>query len=70
MRWTEKDPDVRGVAPYELWTGIIALPRPHVTIVVRDDDDIVHVARFKGDDAREIGEQLIRFADELNAENN
>jgi hypothetical protein len=70
MRWTGPNSDVRDVGEHELWAGIIAEPRPHVAIVLRDGDGIVHVSRFRGDAAREMGEQLILFADQLNAANN
>jgi hypothetical protein len=69
MRWVGPDPDVREVEEGQLWIGVMSLPRPHVALVTRRGED-VRIQRFKPEDAREMGEQLIAFADQLNADNN
>ena len=69
MRWTEENPDVRDVAEGELWAGIMDLPRPHVALVTRTDGKI-RFHRFHPDEARAMGEELINFADQLNAVDN
>jgi hypothetical protein len=64
VRWTEKDPDVRDVAEGELWVGAMGYPLPHVVLATRKGED-VHVQRFRPADARDMGEQLIAFAEKI-----
>ena len=72
MRYTaEKDPDVRTIPAGETWVGIIPLPRPYIAIASRlDDGKAVAVVRCGAQDAYEMGLELIRLANTLNAENN
>jgi hypothetical protein len=45
------------------------VPWPHVTLATRKDGEPVG-SRFRPEVAREIGEELIRVADRLSADNN
>ena len=69
MRMVGPDPSVDEVEEGQLWIGVMEFPLPHVALVTRQGGD-VKVQRFKPEDARQMGEQLIAFADELNASNN
>lgn len=65
MRYTEeKHPDVREVPAGEVWVGMIPEPKPHVALATRsqDEDDLILVCRFRPDEARRMGEMLIRLA--------
>ncbi len=70
MRWTGPNSDVRDVPADELWVGIVDVPRPHITLATRTPNGEPVVSRFHPDVAREIGEELIRRANQLSAENN
>jgi hypothetical protein len=71
MRYTAKDPDIRDVAPGELWVGVMDKPVPHIAIAIgTDDDDVVIVSRFKADEALLMGQELIRCANVISAPNN
>jgi hypothetical protein len=73
VRYTaEKNPDIRDVPAEEVWVGAIDDPKPHVAIATRskDEDELVLVCRFKPDEARQVGQELIRLANTLAAPNN
>lgn len=70
MRWTEKNPDIHDINPGELWVGVMENPRPHVVIAARSDEENIVLSRFDPAEARQIGEQLIRFAHTISAPDN
>ena len=72
MRWTEQNPDIRDVAPDEVWVGVIPADKPYVAIATRDDDadNVVIVFRLGPADARGMAAELLRLAAEIDAPNN
>jgi hypothetical protein len=69
MRWIGPNPDVREVGEGEVAIGIMETPLPHVAVVMRKGEG-VEIHRFRPENAREMGEQLIHFADTLLREAN
>jgi septum formation inhibitor-activating ATPase MinD len=68
MRWTkQRNPDIRDVRDGELWVGIMDDPRPHIALATKNDGKLF-VSRFSAKDARDMGLQLIDFADVLDAD--
>ena len=70
MRYTEKrNASLHEVPPGEVWAGVIDKPRPHVAIAIAspDEDDLTVVCRFSPEEARQMGEELIRVALTANA---
>jgi hypothetical protein len=72
MRRTGLNSDVREVPAGEVWVGMIDDPAPHVAIATRseDDDDLVLVCRFKPDEARHVGKEILRLAMTVSAPDN
>lgn len=69
MRWIGPNPSVEEVREGQLAVGIMELPLPHVALVTRKGGDL-RIHRFQPEDARDMGEQLVAFADELLRERN
>ena len=65
MRYTEEaNPDVREVPAGQVWVGVIDKPVPHVALATasKEEDDLTVVCRLKPEEARQMGEELIRVA--------
>jgi hypothetical protein len=64
VRWIGPNPSVQEVEEGQLAIGVMELPLPHVALVTRKGEDL-RIHRFQPEDAREMGEQLVAFAEQL-----